>query len=182
MKLIVGLGNPGLKYVKTRHNAGFIVLDHFFNSNNIVTREKNGALYAEERIEGEKVIFIKPLSFMNLSGEVIKTYIDFYKIDVSNLLVIYDDISYEIGRFKLKPKGSSGGHNGLKNIIKLLKTDEFKRLKIGISHNDIDLMSYVLGKFSKDQFKKLSDILDITDNIINDFIVYDFDYVMNKYN
>ena len=159
MKLIVGLGNPGKKYEYNRHNIGFLVLDH-----------------------GEKVIFLKPQSYMNLSGNVVKKFKDFYKIDISDILIIYDDISFEFGILKLKPKGSSGGHNGLKNIIEMLGTSDIKRLKIGISKNNIELKNYVLSNFNKIEKEKLNEILKMTDSIISDYINYDFQTLMNRYN
>ena len=182
MKLVVGLGNPGNEYINTRHNAGFIVLDHYLEKYNFSMKEKYGGYYCLENIKNNKVLFLKPQKFMNLSGEVIKKFVDFYKIEIDDILVIYDDISYEVGHYKLKPKGSSGGHNGMKNIIKCLKTSNFKRLKIGISKNNINLISYVTSKFNNEEYKKLNNILNITDNIIDDFIVNNFDLVMTKYN
>ena len=166
MKLIVGLGNPGKKYEYNRHNIGFLVLDHYLKNSDF--KEKFNGLYKIEVINGEKVIFLKPQSYMNLSGNVVKKFKDFYKIDISDILIIYDDISFEFGILKLKPKGSSGGHNGLK--------------KIGISKNNIELKNYVLSNFNKIEKEKLNEILKMTDSIISDYINYDFQTLMNRYN
>ena len=180
MKLIVGLGNPGKKYEYNRHNIGFLVLDHYLKNSDF--KEKFNGLYKIEVINGEKVIFLKPQSYMNLSGNVVKKFKDFYKIDISDILIIYDDISFEFGILKLKPKGSSGGHNGLKNIIEMLGTSDIKRLKIGISKNNIELKNYVLSNFNKIETEKLNEILKMTDSIISDYINYDFQTLMNRYN
>ena len=169
MKLIVGLGNPGKKYEYNRHNIGFLVLDHYLKNSDF--KEKFNGLYKIEVINGEKVIFLKPQSYMNLSGNVVKKFKDFYKIDISDILIIYDDISFEFGILKLKPKGSSGGHNGLKNIIEMLGTSDIKRLK-----------NYVLSNFNKIEKEKLNEILKMTDSIISDYINYDFQTLMNRYN
>ena len=128
-------------------------------------------------------MFLKPIKYMNNSGEVVRKFLDYFKIEVNDIFVIYDDINYEVGDYKLKPKGSSGGHNGIKNIIKHLGTEEFKRLKIGIGYNNnYDLVNYVTGKFDKDDYEKIVELLNETDKIIDCFIKNDFDYVMNKYN
>lgn len=184
MKLIVGLGNPGREYENTRHNIGFMAIDKIAHKNNvIINREKFGGLYAELMINGEKILLVKPQRFINLSGEVIKKYINFYKIDIENILVISDDLDLEVGKFKLKLKGGSGGHNGLKNIEYHLKTKEYKRLKIGISNNKkIDTKDYVLGKLSKEEQTELMRILDLIPNIFDDYLKLTFDNLMNQYN
>ena len=134
MKLIVGLGNKGKEYDNTRHNIGFMALDRILEEYNLVlNKEKFNGLYIDTVINGEKIIFLKPLKYMNLSGEVIKKYIDFFKIEISDILIISDDMDLDIGRYKLRYKGSSGGHNGLKNIEQNIGTNVYKRLKIGIS-------------------------------------------------
>lgn len=182
MKLIVGLGNPGSKYKYTKHNIGFLVLDHFLKDKKEKYKEKFNGLYYMDIINKEKVIFLKPQSYMNLSGFVVKKYVDFYKIENKDILVIYDDISFDFGDFKLKPKGNAGGHNGIKNIIDCLATNEFPRLKIGISRNDKVLKDYVLSKLSKKEKEILEEVFNKTDSIILDFIKEDFQTVMNKYN
>jgi len=172
MKLIVGLGNPGKEYEFTRHNIGFLVLDNYLKNKNIILNKKKfNGLYTEEFIFSNKVIFLKPQSYINLSGEVIADFISYYKIDLSNILIIHDDMDLNIGTFKLKQKGSSAGHNGLKNIELHLKTQEYNRLKVGISKNkDIDTKDYVLGKITNQEQNELKKIFKTTDEIIEDFI------------
>lgn len=184
MILIVGLGNPGKEYEKTRHNIGFMVLDKYANENNLVfNKEKFQGLYTDFQINGEKVILLKPQSYINLSGEVIRKFVDFYKIDINNILIIHDDLDLQLGTFKLKPMGSSGGHNGLKNIELHLATRNYKRLKIGISNNKmIDTKDYVLGKLNSNEQEYLNDVLDTSLDIIDDFLKISFDLLMNKYN
>ena len=184
MKLIVGLGNPGKEYKNTRHNVGFDVVDEYLKKHNQnVNKSKFEGMYSELIINGEKVIFLEPQKYMNLSGEVVKAFVDYFKIDISDILIINDDLDLEVGKFRLKPSGSSGGHNGLKNIAMHLQTENYKRLKIGISNNkNIDTKDYVLGKFSSDDLETYNNIFNISVNIINDFIKNDFDKVMSKYN
>ena len=184
MKLIVGLGNPGEEYNNTRHNIGFIFLDYYAKKNNfMIDKKKFNGLYNEVMIKDEKVIFLKPLSYMNLSGEVVRKYLDYFKIPIENMLVINDDLDLNVGKIRLRRSGSSGGHNGLKNIMLNINTDEFKRLKIGISNNKlIDTKDYVLGKFSKEEIEIIDNLKDEVSNIISDFISLDFDDLMNKYN
>ena len=184
MILFVGLGNPGKEYEKTRHNVGFKLLDAFANKNNLsIKKVKFGGLYEETIIFNQKVILLKPQSYMNLSGEVVKKFIDFYKININEILVISDDLDLEIGKFKLKPKGSSGGHNGLKNIEQNIATQEYKRLKVGISNNkDIDTKNYVLGKFSASEQEILETLEKDIIEILNNFFICSFDELMSKYN
>lgn len=181
MKLIVGLGNPGKEYENTRHNIGFMVIDNYLKNEKFKT--KFNGMYLKKVINNEEVIFLKPLLYMNLSGEVVKKYVDYFKINLNDLLIISDDLDMPCFKIKLKYKGSSGGHNGLKNIIQNINTEEFKRLKIGISNNlNIDTKSYVLSKFNQEELEKLHKKFEITNNIINDFINLDFEKVMSKYN
>ena len=182
MKLIVGLGNKGNEYNNTRHNVGFMVIDNYINKNNLTLKSKLDGLYAETIINSEKVIFLKPQNYINLSGDVISKYIKYFKIDIKDILVIHDDMDLEIGTFKIRYKGGSAGHNGLKNIESNLKTNEYKIIKIGISKNNIDKVDYVLGKFSSTELSKLNKVIDITYNIIEDFVSLSFENLMNKYN
>ena len=181
MKLIVGLGNPGEEYTNTRHNIGYMIVDSYLGK--VKWRTKNNAFFYETEIDNEKVIFIKPLTFMNLSGEAVYKYKEYYNIDIKDILIIHDDLDLPVGTIRLKENSSDGGHNGIKSIIQCLKSNEFKRLKIGISNNKmIDTKDYVLGKFSKSEISELNKILDICQNIINDFSVLGFADLMNKYN
>jgi PTH1 family peptidyl-tRNA hydrolase len=184
MKLIVGLGNPGNEYSNTRHNVGFMVVDSLAEKlgTEINTKWKN-ALYSQVNINGEKVMLLKPQSYINLSGEVVSEFINYFKIDINDILVINDDLDLPLGIYKLKSHGSSGGHNGLKNIELHLGTSEYKRLKIGISNNkDMETKDYVLGKFSSVEKKKINEVIKISKDILTDFVSLDFVKLMNKYN
>ena len=190
MKLIVGLGNPGDEYKNTRHNTGYIFIDDFAQKNKVTIDKKNELNTISEReitrlknIDGEKVILLKPLSYMNLSGEVVIKYVNYFKIDVKDILIINDDLDLPIGKIRLRETGSSGGHNGLKNIALHLKTENFKRLKVGISNNkDIDTKDYVLGSFSKEDRETIETMKEEISNLLRDFVSLDFDRLMNKYN
>ncbi len=183
MKMIVGLGNPGKEYENTRHNVGFMVLDNWMNKHNFTfDKNKLNGLYSIIKYNNEDVLVLKPLSFMNLSGTVIRAFMNYYKIDVNDLLVIYDDKDIALGSVKLKKNGSSAGHNGIKNIIENLKTEDFKRLKVGLSKNNVDMVSFVLGKFNNDEMCKLNVVLNETNDILDDYFVMTFDNLMNKYN
>ena len=184
MKLIVGLGNPGKEYENTRHNVGFIILDNYVNSKNLgIFKSKYNGLYLKTKIHNEDVIFLKPQSYMNLSGEVVRKFVDFYKINTDDILIISDDLDLEFGNFKLKLTGSSGGHNGLKNIELHLSTQDYKRFKIGISNKkDMDTKDYVLGKFSKEEKELLEKFKPKSERIIDDYFELEFSKLMNKYN
>lgn len=184
MKLIVGLGNIGKEYENTRHNIGFKSIDAVAVKNNVtISKEKFGGLYGEYSFNSEKIILLKPQKYINLSGEVIQAYVSFYKIDIEDIFIIHDDLDIEVGKYKLKYKGSSGGHNGLKDIENHLKTSEYKRLKIGISNNkNIDTKDYVLGKISKSEQELLDPIINLVPDIVESFLTLDFDKVMNIYN
>ena len=182
MKLIVGLGNPGKEYENTRHNVGFMVIDKLlkeFNCDEL--KSKLGGLYTTTIINDEKIIFLKPMQYINLSGIVVRKYIDYFKINLEDILIINDDLDLKLGTFKLRPSGSSAGHNGLKNIEAELKTNNYKRLKIGISNNkNIDTKDYVLGKI--DNKEELEKVIDICPNIILDYLKLPFSLLMSKYN
>lgn len=184
MKLVVGLGNPGREYDNTRHNVGFMTIDNYANNNNItIDKQKFDGLFVKTNIKGIDIILLKPLKYMNLSGEVVKKFVDFYKINVEDILIINDDLDMQLGKIKLKSKGSSGGHNGLKNIENHLNTQEYKRLKIGISNNkNIDPKDYVLSKFNGEDLKIIQTTINNTINILNDFLELPFDTLMSKYN
>lgn len=181
MKMIVGLGNPGKEYAKTRHNVGFIALDYFPGNN--FDQEKYNASYYKTKLFDEDVLFVKPLTFMNLSGEAVSKFANFYKIDPKDILIIQDDLDLPVGTIRLKNKSTSGGHNGIKSIIKELGTDEVPRLKIGIS-NDKQMLTrdYVLSKLSKDELKEIENKLPLIKEIIENFIKYDIIECMSRYN
>lgn len=181
MKLIVGLGNPGKEYENTRHNIGFYMLDSYLGD--VDWKSKFDGLYYQTMIKGEKVLFLKPYKYINLSGEVVKKYIDFFKINISDILIIHDDLDLNVGSYRLRQSGRSGGHNGLKNIESHLGTQEYRRLKIGISNNkEIDTKDYVLGRINNDDKDVFNSISKNVNNIIEDFICDDFSLLMNKYN
>lgn len=184
MKLIVGLGNPGKEYEKTRHNIGFMILDNYLSKKNItINKTKFNGNYAECNINNEKVIILKPMEYINFSGNVISKIIKFYKIDIEDILIIHDDLDIKVGEYKLKPKGNDGGHNGIKSIIQNITTNKIKRMKIGIGNDKkIETKNYVLSKFNEEELKEINKIIEISEKIIDDFIKLDFDLVMNKYN
>ena len=156
MYLIAGLGNPTREYEKTRHNVGFSVIDVLADKYNIdVSDRKHKALCGRGVIEGEKVLLLKPQTFMNLSGESIREAVDYYKIDPEDIIVIYDDISLEPGQLRIRLKGSAGGHNGIKNIIAHRGTQEFPRIKVGVGAKPpkMDLADYVLSRFGAEEQK-----------------------------
>ena len=161
MFIVVGLGNPGREYENTRHNVGFFCIDMLAKENNIDVIEcKHKALIGKGYINSQKVILVKPQTFMNLSGESVCDVIDYYKIDEKmNLIVIYDDVSLPVGQLRIRKKGSAGGHNGIKNIIAHLGHDTFMRIKVGVGEKPkgYDLADYVLGHFSEQDKKIITD-------------------------
>lgn len=184
MKLIVGLGNPGKDYVNTRHNIGFNLLDVIASDKGLsFDSEKFNAKYTEVNVSGERVILIKPLSYMNLSGIVVRKYMDYFKISKDDILIIQDDLDMVLGKIKFVYNSSSGGHNGIKNIEEQISTREYVRLKIGISNNkDIDTKDYVLSKFSKSDLEILDNTYKKLINLVEDFIKLDKNSLMAKYN
>ena len=184
MKLIVGLGNPGKEYEKTRHNAGFLVVDRLLDKLNCqIDKKKCKAEYAIYFHKGEKIIIAKPQTYMNLSGDAVSSLMKFYDIDVKDLIVIHDDLDLPLGKIRLRHQGSSGGQKGMGNIINRLNTSNINRIRIGISHDrDIETVDYVLGKFSKEDLKLLNEVVDkAADALIYSFD-HNFDEVMSKYN
>lgn len=184
MKLIVGLGNPGKEYENTRHNIGFMALDRIASKNNVsFDLKKYNGIYTVFEKNGEKIILLKPQTYMNLSGEAVSAIAKYYKIEIKDILIISDDLDMPVGKIKLKYKGSSGGHNGLKNIELHLKTSEYKRLKIGISNNKAyDTKDYVLGRIPLEEKEKLDSVFRTVIDIFDDFCEIPFENVMNKYN
>lgn len=185
MKLIVGLGNPGENYKNTRHNIGFIILDYLAKCKDIkFDKKKFNSEYTITYINNEKNILVKPNTFMNLSGESVRKFMNYYDIKKDDLLVVYDDLDTKLANFKLKNKGRSGGHRGIKNIIENMNSTEFNRLKIGIGRptNKIDIKDYVLGKFSRIELEELKNIFDKSISCIEDFSKLSFLELMNKYN
>ncbi len=186
MYIIAGLGNPTKEYENTRHNIGFMAIDALAEKYSIsVMSCKHKALIGKGTINGNKVVLVKPLTYMNLSGEAIRAVIDYYKADAeSELIVIYDDVSLDVGQLRIRKKGSAGGHNGIKNIIAQLGHDTFLRIKIGVGEKPkgYDLADYVLGHFSKEELVVMKDSLEKVDGAINLMLAGEVDRAMNDYN
>ena len=186
MSIIVGLGNPKKEYDNTRHNIGFDVIDALAEDNRIgMTEKKHKAIIGKGIIAGQKVILVKPQTYMNLSGESVRELIDYYKVDeTEELIVISDDISLDVGQLRIRKKGSAGGHNGLKNIIMHLGHDTFQRVKMGVGEKPkhFDLADYVLGHFSKEERSVMNDSIKDACKAIEMMINDDVDGAMNLYN
>ncbi|MGL5440590.1 MAG: aminoacyl-tRNA hydrolase [Filifactoraceae bacterium] len=185
MYLIIGLGNPGKKYERTRHNVGFITVDQLSLKMGIkVEKIKFKALIGEGIYKGEKVILVKPQTYMNLSGESVKDIISYYKPDFNNVFVIYDDIDLECGKLRIRKKGSAGTHNGMRNIIYMLGKDQFPRFRLGISKppKGQDLASFVTNNFKDDEIKSVGEAIDNCVEAILYSIEYNIEKSMNKYN
>lgn len=184
MKLIVGLGNPGKEYEKTRHNAGFLTINNLVKKLNCeLNKSKCKAIYGIYNYQGEKIIIAEPQTFMNLSGESVKSLMKFYDINAQDLIVVHDDLDLPLGKLRLRQKGSSGGQKGMGNIIDLLGTNNINRIRIGISNNkQMDTKDYVLGKFSKEEYEVVEKVIDkAADALIYSFD-HNFDEVMSKFN
>ena len=184
--LIVGLGNPDKKYEYTRHNTGFMALDNFADRHNIkVNKIKFKSLYGTGVINGSRVALLKPSTYMNLSGQAVVEAMNFYKIPIERVIVLFDDISFDPSIIKIKRKGTDGGHNGIKNIIYLTGKDTFLRIKIGVGkkpNEHYDLADWVLSNFSKDEFKLMQEAFEKTSDAL-EFIINDkLDEAMNKFN
>lgn len=186
MYLIAGLGNPDKKYEHTRHNVGFDVIDELAEKYNIsISEKKHKALLGKGVIEGQKVVLAKPQTYMNLSGESIAELVHYYKIDPeTEMIVIYDDISFAPGNLRIRQSGSAGGHNGIKNIIKCLGTQEFMRIKVGVGEKpkNWDLADFVLGHFSKEERENLEDAIGRAMEAVGYMINGDVAKAMNEYN
>ena len=185
MYLIVGLGNPEPDYSKTRHNMGFDVINKIAKKYEIeLTRTKFDGIYGSGIIEEEKVILLKPQTFMNLSGKSIKQFVDFYKIPLENVLVIYDDMDIEIGTIKLRKKGGPGTHNGAKSVVHELVSEDFPRIRVGIGKpmDEYDAVDYVIGKLDDETYEKLEMGINKATEAVEEFLKNGIDIAMNKYN
>ncbi len=185
MKVIVGLGNKGLKFAKTRHNIGFEVVELLAHRHNInMNARKFKGLIGQGFIEGEKVLLVMPLTYMNLSGECVRAILDFYKLDEEDLLIIYDDLSMNVGALRIRNKGSAGGHNGIKNIISHLGHDNFLRYKVGIGPQPRGVKSevFVLKHFMKKEMDDVERGIEHSANGVEAYIKNGIDYAMNNYN
>ncbi len=184
--VIAGLGNPGMEYEGSRHNAGFFVLDTLAKQEGTdINRLKFKGKTGEVVIGGKRCLLLKPTTYMNLSGESIVQALDFYKLDTDRLIVVYDDISLEPGKLRIRRKGSHGGHNGMRSIIDLTGKDDFPRVKIGVGkkpHPDYDLAKWVLGKFSKEDSEKMKQSAENACECIKLMVQGKTDEAMNKHN
>lgn len=185
MYIIAGLGNPGKQYEGTRHNAGFMTIDVLADRYNIEIKERaHKALIGKGVIEGQRVLLLKPQTYMNLSGESVRAAMDFYKEDLENFFVIFDDISLEPGQLRIRKKGSAGGHNGIKSIISHLGTQEFARIKVGVGEkpSQMDLADYVLGHFSKGEKELMEQAYKDGAAAAVSIMTEGLDGAMNRYN
>lgn len=185
MKLITGLGNIGEKYCFTRHNAGFMVLDRWAAGEGLSfkTENKLKASITRLKLNGEDIILAKPTTYMNLSGEAVRAIADYYKINIKDILIIYDDISLDLGKLRYRANGSDGGHNGIKSIIQHLGTKNFARLKVGIGPQpNIPSENYVLANFPKDQLELLKETLDRAKQSVEFYLENGIEKTQNKFN
>lgn len=187
VKMIVGLGNPGSKYNDTKHNIGFMAIDRIVKNLDVnFTEDKNfKAEIGSDFINGEKIYFIKPTTFMNNSGIAVKALLTYYNISIKDMIIIYDDLDMEVGKIRFRQKGSAGGHNGIKSIIAHLGTQEFDRIKVGIGRPNgrMTVINHVLGKFDKNDEIMISNTLDKVDNVVKYYLqTNDFQKTMQKYN
>lgn len=185
MYLIVGLGNPGTEYAATRHNIGFDMVTYLSDRYNIPLRSReNKAIVGKGMIGGQKVMLAQPQTYMNLSGESVHALLDYYKMDIDELIIIYDDISLPVGQIRVRPKGSAGGHNGIKNIIQHLRTEEFARIKIGVGAKPEggDLVKHVLGRFSREEDGMIRDVFALAEEALEALLDGDVVAAMNRVN
>ena len=185
MKIIVGLGNPGAKYAGTRHNVGFSVILKLADKYNIsLTEKKHKAEFGKGIIEGEKVILAMPQTYMNLSGRSLAPMANFYKVDIQNIIVIYDDMDIEVGAIKLRKKGGPGSHNGMKSVVEELNSTDFPRVRVGIGKPEFkgDTINYVIGKMPEEEFEKLDKATQIAADDVVEIVKNGIDTAMNKYN
>ena len=183
--IVAGLGNPGREYENTRHNAGFLVLDQIAGSCGVrLDRLKYKSLCADAVLGGRRVLLMKPQTFMNLSGESVRAAADFYKVDPEHIIIVYDDISLDVGQLRIRKKGSAGGHNGIKNIISHLGTQEFPRIKVGVGDKPkkMDLADYVLSRFSKEDRAVMEDAFREAAGAVEMMITQGADAAMNQFN
>lgn len=184
MYVIVGLGNPGKKYDLTRHNVGFDVIDRLAARHGIsVSKIKYKALVGEGVIKGEKVLLVKPQTYMNLSGETVQSICNYFQLPMENLIVVYDDVDTDFAKLRIRKKGSAGTHNGMRNIIYLLQKDDFPRVRIGIGKsNQLPLRDFVLQKFSKDEMIEMDSALDGAASAVETILSDGIEIAMNRFN
>ena len=185
MFLIIGLGNPETDYAKTRHNMGFNVINKISEKFNIeVNKSKFKSLYGTGKINDEKVVLIKPQTYMNLSGEAIQEFVNFYKVDIENVLVIFDDIDTAPGKIRIRKSGGPGTHNGMKSVVSCLSSEDFPRIRVGIGMPEYknDLMNYVIGYIPESQLEILQQGVNTAAEAVEEILKNGIDKAMNKYN
>ncbi|MDP5276946.1 aminoacyl-tRNA hydrolase [Chengkuizengella axinellae] len=185
MKWIVGLGNPGKSYEKTKHNVGFMVVDRFAELNDIkISKNKCKSLIGEGSIKGQKVVLIKPMTYMNLSGEAVRAFMDYYDANLEDMIVVYDDIDMDFGKLRLRYKGSAGGNNGIKSIISHTGTQSFNRIRFGISRppKGYEVPDYVLSKFHKNELETLDEMISKSCDALSYALDESFEKTMAKFN
>ncbi len=183
MKIIVGLGNPGKKYEATRHNVGFMVIDYLADKLNFeFNKRKEKGLVAEGFVNGEKVMLVKPQTYMNLSGICVSGLVNFYKLAVNDIIVIYDDLDLDVGRLRIRPSGSAGGHKGMKSIIEHLGTNEIVRIKVGIGKDEKNTINHVLGIFTEEEWNIIKEVIPKAAEAAEKLLKEDIEKVMNIYN
>lgn len=185
MKLIVGLGNPGKEYTTTRHNVGFLFIDELAKKWDItLNKEKHKGIYGSGMVQGEKVYLLKPLTYMNLSGECIRPFMDYFDIDIEDVVIVYDDLDLVVGKIRIRGKGSAGGHNGIKSIIQHFGTQEFNRIRIGIDRpkNGKTVIDHVLGNFMSDEVEPTVEAMKLAIDACDTWMSTPFLKVMSLYN
>ncbi|MCD1261890.1 aminoacyl-tRNA hydrolase [Paenibacillus athensensis] len=185
MKCFVGLGNPGKQYEMNRHNVGFMALDRFAAKWNFGSYQAKGkGMLAEGHVNGSKVYLLKPMTYMNLSGEALRAFLDFYKADLADVTIVYDDMDTPYGQIRLRYQGSAGGHNGIKSIIQHTGTQQFNRIRIGVSRPapGYNIADYVLSNFSKEEAPALGQVLDLTGEAMAAIVEQPFEKTMAKFN
>lgn len=184
--LIAGLGNPGIEYEKTRHNAGFMAADRLAEKHGVLfNKHKFSSVYGELKLDGKRIFLLKPQTYMNASGTAVSAASKFYKIPAENIIIMFDDISLDVGKLRIRRSGTHGGHNGIKDIIELMGTNDIKRIKIGVgerTNRDYDLKDWVLGRFPEEQLSQLDKALDRAAAAAEEIICRGIDSAMNKYN
>ncbi len=180
MKAIIGLGNPEVKYLKTRHNVGFMVVDKLLKKNNIALSEKFQSFFGKK----DDVLYLLPKTYMNLSGRAVVELMNFYKLNIKDIIVICDDTTLELGTLRFRKDGSHGGHNGLKSIINLTGSSDFDRLKVGVGPipENIPIENFVLSNFTQDEQEKLNKVTSLAAEAIEEYLKTDIAQVQNKYN
>ena len=185
MYLIIGLGNPEPEYAKTRHNMGFNVINKLSEKFNIaVNKSKFKALYGTGEINNEKVVLVKPQTYMNLSGEAVQEFVNFYKVDLDQVLVIYDDIDTVPGKIRIRKSGGPGTHNGMKSVVSCLNSEDFMRVRVGIGMPEFkhDLINYVIGHVPEEEFNNLQKGVELAEQAVEEIVKNGVDIAMNKFN